>query len=152
MVEIREKDQNDDTEEVVSLATEDLRRIYRPCAHATGKPPSGHSLTTLVAVKDKNIVGVIEYFAGDGAIHFQGLAVHPVYRRQGIASVLVKEIESIAIRLGAQKVVLNTILETGNPGMFTKLGYEITSVVPASDFEGLDGKQVTKVGMRRILA
>lgn len=152
MVEIREKDQNDDIEEVVSLATEDLRRIYRPCANPTGNPPSAHSITTLVAVKEKYIVGVIEYFAGDGALYFQGLAVHPAYRRQGIASALVKEIESIAIRLGAQKVVLSTILETGNPKIFTKLGYEITSVIPASDFEGLGGKQVTKVGMHRILA
>ncbi|BBA32002.1 GCN5-related N-acetyltransferase domain protein [Methylocaldum marinum] len=153
-MEIREKTNTDDVAEVVTLATEDLRRVYRraPTIDGFSSLDAEQEVVSLVAVERSVIVGVVEYCREADSLYIRGLAVHPQKRRSGVGKALVREVEAIATREGKPKVTLSTIKETGNPRIFERLGYCSFNEVTATGFESLDGKPVTKVDMVRMLA
>jgi len=108
-------------------------------------------VVSLVALEREVVVGIVEYIEKGESLHLQGLAVHPKQRRRGIARALIREVEAIAIHKRNSRVTISTIKETGNPQIFALLGYDVISESPATGFEGVDGKSVTKVDMCRKL-
>ncbi|MVF23016.1 GNAT family N-acetyltransferase [Methylocaldum sp. BRCS4] len=156
MVYIREKlaTDNGSVADIVALATADLRSVYRRARSAATSPTPDNedSPLSLVAVEGETIVGVVEYCVRSESLYIRGLAVHPQQRKRGIARQLIRAVEDIAIRGRKQKVTLSTIKETGNPEIFVQLGFSVVDESPAEGFEGLNGKQVTKVDMYRELA
>ncbi len=70
--------------------------------------------TTVVAVLGKRVVGVVEFLVEADGVLIQGLAVHPKYRRRGIAHALVEYLEQAARYRGKSMLLLRTINETGN--------------------------------------
>lgn len=153
MIAIRDKNNTDDVEEILRLATADLRCVYRRSKKADNRAMSGEEVAakSLVAVEGETVVGCIEYCETEDSLYVRNLAVHPQQRRRGVAKALIREVEVIAAREGKLKVNLSTIKETGNTGLFTRLGYSISNETPALGFEGLDGQPVTKVELYRLL-
>lgn len=73
-----------------------------------------------------------------GQIH--GLAVHPIYKRQGIASKLIKEIENFMNAKSARGIYLDTpTTNTEARKLYSKLGYQEAYVMPEYYDEGNDG-------------
>lgn len=156
MINIRAKlpTDKDRVAELVDAATADLRRIYRSTRSAVSESKSGEddAPNSLVAVDGELIVGVVEYCTRPESLYIRGLAVDPQWRRLGIARRLISEVERVALRKDRLKVTLSTIKETGNPDIFSKLGFSVICESSADGFEGLDGSQVTKVDMSHVLA
>lgn len=154
MIQIREKAVTDKhrVAEIIDLATADLRRVYRRSTN-TGKPGVNAEITpiTLVAVEADLIVGVVDYCIEPDSLYIRDLAIHPQYRRRGIARALIQAVEEIAGREGKPKLTLSTIKETGNPQIFTRLGFTVVNDILTETFEGADGQAVTKTDMHRKL-
>ncbi len=154
MAEIREKIDTDDVAEVVALATEELRSVYRRATNVDSSvmPKTEQHVASLVAVERELIVGVVEYCRKADSLYVRGLAVHPQMRRLGIGKALVREVEAIAAQEGKPMVTLSMIKETGNLTIFERLGYYVINEAAATGFEGVDGHPVTKVELVRMLA
>ncbi|MBB3102559.1 GNAT family N-acetyltransferase [Azomonas macrocytogenes] len=154
MVHIREKTINDSAAvaEVITLATADLRRVYRPVSKPMKRAilEEKYISKMLVAVDGELIFGVAEYYTKPDSLYIQGLATHPQHRRRGIAQALINAVEEIAIRENKPKLTLSTIKETGNSQIFARLGFIVVNEVRAEEFEGIDGQNVIKVEMVRI--
>ena len=154
MIQIREKAVTDKhrVAEIIDLATADLRRVYRRATN-TGTPGVNAEITpiTLVAVEASLIVGVVDYCIEPDSLYIRCLAIHPQYRRRGIARALIQAIEEIANREGKLKLTLSTIKETGNPQIFTRLGFTVFKDILTETFEGVNGQAVTKTDMHRKL-
>ncbi|WP_170234358.1 GNAT family N-acetyltransferase [Azomonas agilis] len=154
MIRIREKKVSDHSKvaDVIALATADLRSVYRrsrgirPVNQTNEREPE-----ILVAIIGEELVGTVEYFIGSDSIYVQGLAVHPLWRRFGVARALISSVKDIAIQRERLKLVLHTIKETGNPAVFAKLGFIVVDELQAEGFEGVDGKVVTKIEMVCVL-
>jgi len=155
MPEVREKAAIDEDQigELISLATKELRQVYRRAAVATsnGTKPDD-TPASLVAVEREVVVGVIEYTLGPDSLYIRGLAVHPQHRRCGYANTLVRAAAGIAVREGKSKVTLRTIKETGNSDIFTRLGFGVVAETLAKEFEGSNGQPVTIVEMSRFIS
>jgi len=154
MVDIREKTvtDNDRVAEIFALATADLRRVYRRTKDTTKSATVVEDApVSLVAVEGETIIGVVEYCTGPDSLYVRGLAVHPQQRRRGVARSLIGAIEGVAARDGQTKITLSTIKQTGNQPIFERLGFTVINEAPAKGFEGVDGEQVTKVDMCRML-
>ncbi len=116
---------------------EDLLRLWRE-AGLPHKPRGRDSPEMLRRQMEENPEGFIGAYDGDrlvGAViaTYDGrkgwinrLAVHPAYRRRGVATALVKAAEEVLIRKGAL-VIAALILEDNKPSLnlFKKLGYEV---------------------------
>ena len=116
---------------------EDLLRLWRE-ADLPHKPRGRDSPKMLRRQMEENPEGFIGAYDGDrlvGAViaTYDGrkgwinrLAVHPAYRRRGVATALVKAAEEVLIRKGAL-VIAALILEDNKPSLnlFKKLGYEV---------------------------
>jgi N-acetylglutamate synthase-like GNAT family acetyltransferase len=107
--------------------------------------------TTVVAVLGKRVVGVVEFLVEADGVLIQGLAVHPKYRRRGIAHALVEHLEQVARYRGKSMLFLRTINETGNRLIFARLGFVTVGEQPSTKFEGSQSEQVTEVSMQRML-
>jgi len=88
----------------------------------------------LVTVADEKVVGyVMGEMEKDGGVkvgHVVNIAVHEAYRRRGIGSRLMREIERIFRELGAEKVRLE--VREGNEGakaFYRHLGYRETGML-----------------------
>jgi len=120
--------------EVSTLATATLRETYRPTEAALGRSRAGASRTTrLVAVLNGRIVGTTKYEIRKDGIHLIGLGVHPQFRRMEIARKIIEHVKRIAQAKGHTLVSLYTIRETGNVGIFQKLGFEVVREQEAKD-------------------
>lgn len=155
MMEIREKTSTDASQiaQITLLATAELRRIYIPTAaqkQSQDKPITPNT-TCLVACKEQIIVGLTEYIVLADELHVRGLAVHPEYRRQGIARALIQAVAQLAIRMKKGKISISTIKETGNLAIFTRLGFHLDKETIAIGFQHVDGHHVSRVDMRRYI-
>lgn len=134
------------------MATEALREIYRLKKGVTRRnaitrdPPR-----RLVAWQDGRVVGIVECIALANEVYVQGLAVHPDYRRQGVAKALLRHVVAAAQREGKRTLRLSTIKETGNVPVFERLGFAVVRATIAEHFEGVPAGPVTQVDMVREL-
>ena len=77
-----------------------------------------------VAERDGEIVGFIVFFARDGTMFLENVAVHPGAAGQGIGKALVARCEDAARRANLPAVVLYTNAKmTGNLAIYPRLGY-----------------------------
>jgi GNAT superfamily N-acetyltransferase len=152
MIEIRDKMEPDAAalRPLVDGATQELRKIYRPGSE--GSPPPSETANALVATEGGRIVGVAEYVFGDDEVLVQGVAVHPDYRRRGVARALIAGIERVARERGMSRLALRTIRQTGNPSIFCRLGFTIVGEQPSRRFQSPTGGEVVEVLMVRPLS
>jgi GNAT superfamily N-acetyltransferase len=134
-------------EAVTASAITTLRQTYRPTAAAIARKAQ-RALTRLVAVSDDQIVGTVEYCLDGGHLHVIGLNVSATHRRQGVARCLVDALVAIAKRVGANRLSLFTIRETGNVPIFERLGFVITSEAIATDFVSDRFERLSEVQMQ----
>lgn len=135
--------------DIVTSATRELRRIYRPreSADQCAGTPSG----VLVAVEGGTLVGTAEYVRKTACLYIQGVAVHPDYRGRGICRALVDAAEAIAYEAQLTTLALCAIEETGNVEVFGKLGFRVTSRAVAPNHVSPGGGPVTQVDMERAI-
>ncbi len=99
----------------------------------------------LVAEIDGRIVGdmicrILRY-----KLDLASCAIHPDYRRYGIGSVLLKEMETLAGKFGIRKIELQ-VRKTNSNGLafWQKMGFEESGILPGFYPDGEDGLQMTK--------
>lgn len=76
----------------------------------------------LVALRDGQVVGTCRLLFVDRTVQFSRLAVDPVARRAGIASLLLDESDREALAAGARRIVLHA--QTYARGLYLAAGYE----------------------------
>lgn len=130
---------------IVAGATDELRSIYRP-VKTTAQKKVEKPVVIVAIIKDE-VAGVAEYFINKNNLLVRGLAVSPVYRRQGVASSIIEHVIVRAQKEGKTELVLSTIKETGNIKAFLHMGFTVTSEAISKTFEGAQGEQVTVITM-----
>jgi ribosomal protein S18 acetylase RimI-like enzyme len=68
------------------------------------------------------------------------LLVHPDFRRQGIARVLMAEIERHAIRLRRSLITLDTRTDDSAEPLYRSLGYQTTGIIPGYCRDAFTGR------------
>lgn len=134
---------------LIAAATQELRRVYKP--RPVASHPAPEEAESLVAVVGDRIVGVVEYVTREASIYVRGLAVHPEFRRQGVARAMLSEVARVARQLKLSKLNLSTIRETGNPAVFERLGFVSQAAYPSPLFVDAADQPVTQVDMMRLL-
>jgi len=134
-----------EADEVTAKAFETLRRIYRPTREAVEmkrrRPPAPRLIAFHANLRDENlqdegkIVGSVEYEVLDDQLSMMALAVHPEWRRRGIARLLIAKLQQIGRDHEVSRLTLWTILETGNVPIFERLGFRVVQVEKADLFE-----------------
>ena len=145
MIKVRTQTDSDSdyVKSIISTTTDELRAIYRPVnSHAQSEIEES---ICVVAVINKNIVGAAKYLINKNNILIRNLAVSPDYRKQGVARAIIEH----ATLKGKSELVLSTIKETGNINIFLHLGFNVDKEFISENFEGIHGKQVTQVKMRK---
>ncbi|MCA9097791.1 MAG: GNAT family N-acetyltransferase [Planctomycetaceae bacterium] len=130
---------------VTAKAFESLRRIYRPTREAIEmkrrRPPAPRLIAIHTNQLDENlqnvgtIIGSVEYEVLEDQLSMMALAVHPEWRRRGIARLLIAKLREIGRDRGVSRLTLWTILETGNVPIFEQLGFRVVQVENADLFE-----------------
>ena len=88
---------------------------------------SGKTRNFLIAESEGEIIAYASAFlpSAGGVVDLMTIAVHPDFRRQGIAHHLIAELENWAAELGADSMMLEVDIENQNAiALYTKLGYE----------------------------
>ncbi|MDH4988497.1 GNAT family N-acetyltransferase [Aminobacter anthyllidis] len=90
----------------------------------------------LVASKDGRIAGTVQLGCDTmpnqpHRADVNKLMVHPDYRRQGIAQLLMRELEARARDLGRSLMTLDTRTGDNAEPLYTALGYKTVGVIPA---------------------
>ena len=141
---------NGAVEEVCRLATEDLRRVYRPAPplseRGVSKPTS-----RLVAEIGGTIVGTVRYCLDSDRLHIIGLMVSPCHRRRGVARRLVESLAEIGRANWAGRLSLFTVKESGNVPVFERLGFRVVRETAAADLESVSGEPLTEAYMERFV-
>ncbi|MDY0036595.1 MAG: GNAT family N-acetyltransferase [Zoogloea oleivorans] len=123
---------------LIAAATQELRRVYKP--RPVASQPAPEEAESLVAVVGDRIVGIVEYVTREASIYVRGLAVHPEYRRKGVARALLSEVAQVARQSNRATLTLSTIQETGNPAIFERLGFVTKESRPSPRFvDAADG-------------
>jgi [ribosomal protein S18]-alanine N-acetyltransferase len=99
----------------------------------------------MVAEIDGRIVGdmicrILRY-----KLDLASCAIHPDYRRYGIGSALLKEMETLARKFGVRKIELQ-VRKTNSSGLafWQKMGFEESGILPGFYPDGEDGLQMSK--------
>lgn len=123
--------------EVKSLAVQDLRKVYRPiqAGHAR-RAAKARDRRPLVCECNGRVAGCVEYEPQGDRLHVIGLLVHPDFRRRGIARAILEYIRGIAQCEGKRGLSLNTVKQTGNIEIFTRLGFEVVKESEADESLG----------------
>ncbi|MCW8932622.1 MAG: GNAT family N-acetyltransferase [Gammaproteobacteria bacterium] len=132
---------------IIKTATDELRAVYHPIKtkvkNEIEKPIS------IVAIIKDHVVGFAEYLIYENSILVRGLAVSPVYRRQGVARTIIQYLILKAKKEGKTELALSTIKETGNTIIFLHMGFTIVSEELSELFEDVHGEQVILVNMTK---
>ncbi len=119
---------NEAIREVIASAVATLRETYRPSAGTVARKAAIlGQLHRLVGVINGRVVGTTQYWIDGDAVRIVGLGVHSQFRRMGVATELVRCVAEIGDGLGAKRLVLHTVRQTGNVPVFEKLGFEVVS-------------------------
>lgn len=114
--------------EVKALAVAPLRQIYRPAqAGFAERAAKDHRRRPFVCEHEGRVVATVEIEDRRDTYHLVGPLVHPDFQRQGIARLLIDYIAEIAREQGKQALSLNTVKQTGNVEIFSRLGFQVVS-------------------------
>jgi ribosomal protein S18 acetylase RimI-like enzyme len=72
------------------------------------------------------------------------------HRKRGIATALMRAAERMAIERGRTLLVLDTAVEDGASGLYERLGFNLTGVIPDYAFKPHGGLTGTKIYWKRI--
>jgi len=99
----------------------------------------------LVAEIDGRIVGDMICRILCYKLDLASCAIHPDYRRFGIGSLLLKEMETLAGKFGIRKIELQ-VRKTNSSGLafWQKMGFEESDNLPGFYPDGEDGLQMSK--------
>ena len=97
------------------------------------------------------MVGTLEYMREGDRIHLIGVAVHPDLHRKGVARQLISFMDGLAKQVGAKRLSLYTIRETGNVSVFEKLGFAVLREEVTLQFESDRFDVLNEVYMERQL-
>ena len=137
---------------VAALSTPTLRKTYRPNKAALdNKARMADRLNRLVATRDGRIVGTVQWYVEDESVRVVGLGVHPDFRRRGVARELLAYLGTMGRKVGATRLRLYTIKETGNVGLFTRLGFHVVAEREDRFSESDKHATLTEVEMERPL-
>ncbi len=131
--------------EIVSSATEQLRKIYRP---KSSGPHKINEFSSIVSLANGSITGYVEYKLTESCLYFQGLAVKLEQRNKGIATQLIQYLAKLAKDKDLKSIELATIEETGNVAVFQNIGFCITSKEITEQFISDAHDSLYKVYMR----
>jgi ribosomal protein S18 acetylase RimI-like enzyme len=95
-----------------------------------------------LAVSNGNTVGYlyVQYYAWNQLCQIQGLAVHPEFQRQGVASALVTHAEAFTRSKHARGIYVDTpTTNTGGRRFYEAIGYQLGYIMPRYYEDGLDG-------------
>ena len=149
MIEIRKQidPDADAVKYIIAAATDELRSVYRPVKtkvqNKTEKP------IKIAAIIKEKVVGSAECLICENNVLVRGLAVHPSYRKQGVARTIMDHVILIAQKEDKTELVLSTIKETGNTHAFLHMGFTVVSETISEMFENIQGEQVTLVNMSK---
>ena len=133
---------------VADRAAATLRAVYRPTPELVRLNETRASeRCQVVAQLQGEIVGTISYEHRGHRLHLQSLAVEPRYQRRGIARLLVAHCAELARSLGASRLSLFTVIETGNVPIFERLGFHVVSTESACGLEAVAAAAVTEAYM-----
>lgn len=151
MIIIRKQTSADtkDVQLIRSIVTDELRSIYRPIKTKTHKEKT--TPTHLVAIVNNKIVGTADFFLYKDNALVQNLAILPEYRKQGIAKKIIDFITSKVKTKGKHELLLSTVKETGNTGIFLKMGFTVLSEDTSDVLESAQGYKVTIVNLHKKL-
>lgn len=151
-----------EADEVTEKAFESLRQIYRPTREAIEmkrrRPPAPRLIAIHANQRDENfqnvgtIVGSVEYEVLDDQLSMMALAVHPEWRRRGIARLLITKLREIGRDHGVSRLTLWTIVETGNVLIFEQLGFRVVRVEQADLFESDQFEELEEAFMELCLS
>lgn len=149
MIKIREQINQDEeaVKFIISTATDEIRAIYRPIKTKTQNKTEKQ--INIVAIIKHNIVGTAEFFIYENKVLIQGLAVSPVYRRQGVAREIIEYVTQRTQKEGIAELTLRTIKETGNANAFIRMGFTVVSEEKSETYENIQGEPVTLVNMSK---
>lgn len=136
---------------IMSAATAQLRRVYRPNQQAIAQARAATEVHWLLAMDDASGVGALRYVIECDRLHL-GLGVHPHHQRKGVARALIEFLAAKAVSMKLPKLSLYTIKETGNVPIFERLGFRVIREQPAQDIQSVTGSQLTDVYMERVLS
>jgi len=144
--------QPDDSEAVrhiTGVATQELRRVYVPNeSNEAGNSPAPTFLKYVACDSEGDVQGIVEFIPQGDVLLIQGLAVHPVARKQGVAKALLSHLHAIACKSGLAAMELKTIAETVNSLVFERLGFTVVDSVDSERFSGKRGGKVVELTMR----
>ena len=133
---------------IITAATRELRSVYSPVKSNIQK--KGEKPINIVATINESVVGLAEFLIGENNVLVRGLVVSQMHRRQGVAMAMLEHIKLCAQKEGKTELVLDTIKETGNVGIFLHMGFSVTSEEISETYENTKGEPVTLVSMRKM--
>jgi ribosomal protein S18 acetylase RimI-like enzyme len=136
--------------EVGRRAFEELRRVYVPSAGlADAARRQAGRYARLVAEVDGAVVGTVTWAVEGDRVHLRALAVAPNHRRRGVARALVEHCTALTRRHGLRAVSAYVMRETGNVGVFERLGFRVVSEQVTDAATTPAGEPVTEVYLER---
>lgn len=78
------------------------------------------------------------------------LMTRPSHRRRGIATVLMRAVETVAAEQGRTLLVLDTAVDGGAAALYTRLGFTLTGEIPDYAFKPQGGLTGTLIFWKRI--
>jgi GNAT superfamily N-acetyltransferase len=136
---------------VMSAATAQLRRVYRPNQQAVARARAAKEIRWLLAMDGAAAVGALRYVIECDGLHL-GLGVRPEHQRKGVAKALVDFLAAKALSMSLPKLSLYAIKETGNVPIFERLGFTVIREQSAEGIQSVTGCALTDVYMERALS
>lgn len=138
---------------IVGSCTAELRQIYLPEPNPPGKSAATgrrQCHTRIVAVDGSGgVVATAECIRRITVLYVRGIAVSPAARRRGMAAALLAHCAGLAADIGLPALEVATIGETGNVGIFRRLGFLVVAERVSGRFRRPDGRPVVEVTLWR---
>lgn len=127
---------------ILPYSRDDAERFWREKILPAAE---GGRRTVLVAQRDGRIVGSVQldHDTPPNQPHRAEVAkllVHPDARRQGVARLLMEELERLATRLGRSLLTLDTRTGDKAEPLYVSLGYQTVGVIPGYCLDPFEGR------------